>query len=797
MMSLSLTGSEGAIHLAARNNNMGGMFMQKIKNIFYLFLFFAVILSIVQPESVFGQDFQNYTKEELKRAEKEYRAQLKENSDNVEALNNLVHVLMERKDWGAVEFWAPGLIKKAPDNVFANYAYAVCKRELGKSRPPILRMLAFNKSEKYFKKVVKMDSLYKDVYYQWGLLERIKERYIHAVELIRKQMRIKPENDNYKYEIFHFYDYLVAHVPPDSVEPYLLNRSDSYSRYALGELYRRRGLLDAADSLFCRLLNSHDEMEIQPVYLSLVRINVAREKYEEAEKYYWLAVDSISTKAGADLVVEDFMYIINPEEYRAVKSYKSFAELRRIIHYVWVKRNLMPAMKYNSRLIEHYQRLIVAEKNYRYDGLRHKLQKSDTVNQIKFPVWYYENYKFNDMGLIYIRYGEPDDRVTTFGNGVLSNISWLYRERPDRGKLIFHFYIAPDAPPGYWTLKPIIATVGELEKLYEWDPVYYLIAPSASRVTDRVKKMSIDRISSVSIESFKSKIIEERVRDVDFAMKHDEQRFSKSTTVLPLSFVANRFLTPDLNYEIQFAYAIPADQIFKKAGKDSLTLETGITVFDKYMKEVYKDLKDYKLIKSGKERHIYKKKFIDKFSFKVSPDKYNIAIHCRIPKTDQVNGSRFSYTVTQKDTASLALSSLLLAYDISFKTASEKRSRENLDIIPNPSLRFSKKEPLFVYYEIYNLMKDSSGRTRYTVVFNIKQKGGGKRTAGNIFGVLGKTKPYTVSVKNTYSGKWAKESNFLSFDVSRAAKGDYTLEIVVYDTIANIQKKETTEFILN
>ncbi|MCD6117347.1 hypothetical protein J7K93_10050 [bacterium] len=756
-----------------------------------LILFILLFCTAVQAQNYISGDTS------FKEQVKEYKIILKQHPDSTAVLEKLIQVLIDKKDWGSTEIFAQKLLYKQPENIFAHYAFAVCERELGKNNAPILRLLNFKKSDKYFQKVVEMDSLYKDVFYQWALLKRMNGKYIDAVELIRKQMRIDPQNNIYRYEVFHLIDYMVEDVSSDSIETYLINRKDPYSRYALGELYRRKGVLEAADSVFSSLLKDHGQMELQPVYLSLVRLRITQKKFKDAQRFYWLGVDSVSTNAGAMLVTEGLMFIVHAEEYRALKRYKSFAELKRIVNYLWIKRNLMPAMEYNSRLIEHYRRLLKAEKYYRYDGLRHVLQKSDVANTIVFPPWYYENYKFNDMGLIYIRYGEPDDRITTFGSGVPSNISWLYRQRGNRTKLIFHFYIAPDAPPGYWTLKPMVSSGQELEKLYDWDTKYYRIAESIG--ADRVKSsdsQTVDDIQAISATTLMSELTDERINDAEFAMKHDEQRFSKTTTVLPMSFIANRFLYSGSNTEVQFAYAIPAGEIFKKAKKDSITLEAGITVFDKYMKEVYKDLQRYKLIKSGKNKHIYKKQFIGKFVFKVYPEKYNIAIHCRIPKTDQLNGSRFKYVVPRPGRNSLSLSTLLLAYDIKFKADSEKRIRGNLNIIPNPSLRFSKKDPLFIYYEVYNLKKGADDLTNYTVTFNIKQKGSPGRKVKNLFGIFGKSESYTITVQNKYSGKSVKDSNFLSFDMSSAGKGEYKLEIVVHDNVSNSEKRQNVEFTL-
>ncbi|RKY82158.1 hypothetical protein DRQ07_02050 [candidate division KSB1 bacterium] len=762
-------------------------------------LLFISVLMLSSVKVSFGQTDELISKEELNKKKNEYKKILISRPDDIGVQLKYIGVLFDLKEWGAIETYVPGILKKYPDNKFAHYVYAIAEREIGKFRAPVLRIISFKKSEKHFKKLAEIDSLYRDVYFQWALLKRIEKEYIEAVELTKKQLQITPRETEMRRKIFHFYDYFLEHLSPDSCEKYLVSQNTYYDKYALGELYRRNKILPAADSLFHALLYDHGEIEIQPVLLSIVRLRIQQDRYKEAEKYYWMAVDSIKTKTEADLVTEELIYIVHPEEYKALKGYKNFDELKEIIRYMWTKRNLMPAMEYNSRLIEHYKRLITAEENYRYDGLRHVLQKSDKVNEIKFPPWYYENYKFNDLGLIYIRYGKPDDEAIAFGSGMLPNKSWLYRKRRDRNKLIFHFYVAKDAPPDYWTLKPMLNFVGELENLYDWDTKYFTLAQSLNATQNRLTGMDLDAMgrgqgSAVSASSYIGDLKTDRLSDVDFAMKHDEQRFSKSTTVLPMFNVANMFKRDDKRVLTEFSYSISKKDLFRKIKKDTVSFEAGITVFDKHMKEVYKKLKKFKLGRKEKNKLIYRKQFIDSFKFSVYPGDYNIAIHCRIPQTEQLNGSRFQYSIPGFSESKLQLSTLMLAYDIKPINDTKSRYKSDLKIVPNPSLKFRRKDLLFVYYEVYNLKKGENGKTNYTVTFSIKQN---KNSSGKkVLGIFGSSQSYTISVKNSYSGKKKNDSNYISFDISRAGKGDYIMEIVIRDNENNNQAKQSVKFII-
>jgi len=743
----------------------------------------------------FSQTGRIVNREFLKQQEQEYRSVLEEDPENVEILKKLVRVLFDLESWSSLEIWGRKLLHIQPDIAEFNYMYAVCQRELGEIRPPLVRALTFNKAEKHFRKTIEIDPEYRDVYFQWSQLKRARKSYIASIELAMKQMSMDTTDSMYEYEVFKCFDYALAHVPADSLEPYLMQKPDSYKRWALGELYRRNNLPESALKIFNKLIQEDSGISLQPVYLSMVRTFIAQGMNALADETYWSGIHAIHSKTGAKLAVDDLLFIVNQQEYRDLKSYKTWGELRNTIKRMWVRRNLMPAMAYNSRLIEHYKRLDFAEMNYRYDGMRHKLYKADKVNRLAFPEWYYENYKLNDMAIIYIRYGEPDDRSFAIGDGVLSNMSWLYRERKDRDRLIFHFYIAPDAPPNYWTLSPMLMAASELDGLYDWDPLYYRIAQSV-RDASEGDLPGEGGGAALNVSAISSELVDDRTENVIYAMKNDEHTFSKKTTVLPLSFVANRFRESSDKTLVQFAYGIPFNELFSKTKGDSVTLETGITVFDKYMDEVYRDLNTYTVPASGKDRRVYsKKEFIDVFSFHVPPEEYNVAIHCRIPETEQLNGSRFKYTVPAFPKKRLAISTLMLAHAVEFKTNSDRRYKNNLRITPNPKKEFSRKDPLYIYYELYNLAMDE-GKTDYTVTFNITQQGGAQRKISNLFGVLGGGKPYTVSVTNDYSGDSAEDSNFISFDMQDAGKGTYVLALVVKDEINEAEITESVEFVI-
>lgn len=363
---------------------------------------------------------------------------------------------IDNKDWGEAIDTFGDLLDYEPDNLIANYYYGIGQRETGISRNPIERMIRLNSAEKHFKKIISIDSSYRDTFYQLAVLQFYRRNYFEAAELAEHQLGINRNLNSASTGIFHLYDIMLVNENNDEAENFLRSRNSDYDKYFLGEFYRRTDSLSKAESIFNTIITGHAQMSLIPVYLSLVRLYVQETKYEKAEKTYWKAVDAVSTLTDAQLLLKDFEFILNKREYKILYSPISLGDLKKSMRIFWLEKNPLPSLPYNMRLIEHYKRLIYAEKNFRYDGFRFKIYDANKLEVIDHPPWYRLNKKFNDRGLIYIRFGEPDDIVTVVSENQSSNMSWLYEKSSTHPRMVFYFMEDMHAPPGYWTLVPMI-----------------------------------------------------------------------------------------------------------------------------------------------------------------------------------------------------------------------------------------------------------------------------------------------------------------------------------------------------
>lgn len=726
--------------------------------------------------------------------------------DEIDTLVAIGKAKIEDRRWSEAVVWFELVIKNDPEDILSNYFYAICKRETGKNTYPGNRAHEWRLSEKHFHRVIEIDSTFKDVFYQYALLKKYRKRCFKAIQLVHRQLSVSGTADNARIGIFRLYDYMLNNTSSTEAEVWLKSQETTYDIFFLGELYRRTQRFEKADSVFHIILSDPNGFPEQPVYLSLVRLYVQKREFLRAEETYWKAVDSVTDDIGADLLIEDFMYIVNEKEYKLLKSDSRLQLLSEALRVMWLRRNPLPSTLYNHRLIEHYRRILYAEENFRYDGFRHSVYKGDLVDFLQFPQWYYENYKLNDMGLVYIRFGDPDEKAAAFGgimenkvnyegigkgkypftvlgygDKIPQNMSWLYYTRGGVPRMIFHFLIPDEAPPGYWTLVPNVERPEILLKLRDWDQRFHrmIIGSEAERY------------------SLKHEIDVERKHTIDDAFQSDSHTWPKETEAIDMKYSIARFRKSEKKDLIQIAYAIPVtDLIENKAEKDSISFEVGINIFDGRATPCFKSVRNYSIGDISDPR-IWDGLFIDEFEFPLVMKSYNISIHSSIPEYNKMNGWRFVYTLEDSARNRLACSTLKMCFDILSIQDSAYRKRGTLKMIPNPSKEFDNVKPLFVYYEIYNLSFNAQGVTEYTINFMLKKKSTTKNFFKKFIGMFGRKDGYQITIEDKQSGTSRTVNDYIHFDMHRLNKGLYELTLLVKDRVSGDEAYTVNHFTLN
>ena len=148
----------------------------------------------------------------------------------------------------------------------------------------------------------------------------------------------------------------------------------------------------------------------------------------------------------------------------------------------------------------------------------------------------------------------------------------------------------------------------------------------------------------------------------------------------------------------------------------------------------------------------------------------------------------------------LAMSDILLSYRIeeSFDGKPVSGSdilRQGLSIQPAPWTVYGRKQPIYIYFEVYNLTPDAEGVSRYEVEAELTPRESGSgvgRAIRNLFGGGGQG----VSTGVPISVESADDGQYLILDAENLESGLYTLRVTIKDQVSGRDVDMTKDLFL-
>lgn len=712
--------------------------------------------------------------ENFEKAQKAYNEVLEINKHSIVALKWFGERAYAQQDWGGVKNWYKKVLKLKPADLEANYYLGIAHRETGKNKALFLRKNDFNHSEQYFDMVIQTDSSYQDVLYQRALLERFRENWLAAVIWGQRQVNLKPELAHTNTGLFKLYRLLLIHESDQRIKNWMNDHPSDWSRYALGEYYRRHDDSAKANMQFQKLLARDLNMSVIPIYLSLVRLNLQLGKENEADRYFKMALNSIATDVDAEFMFEDAKFIFTDEELEQFDILESPAEKQRFFEKFWASRNPIPAAATNVRAMEHYRRLVYSEKNFWFDDVKNWNNNPDKLGYLKFPKAYYLNQEFNDKGLIYIRHGAPNDVALT-PSAANSNESWFYYRRPDRPELIFHFLIDQNAVGNNWQLVPFLSDRSMLADRAGWDPTM-----------DQLLMAS----NPLEATSVMNRLADESRKMVFEAMSSDFHTWEKDTRELPMPYYLANFKGSNGKTKLEVYFGLPIPEIQNDKGSNSnLEFEFGTGIYDLEWREI-KHNSDEAILASIAPDRIFNNLILYSHDFELKPGTYHLSLYSRLRNSHYIGGWNLEKEIPIFSGNDFSLSDLVIAYDINETSEGSLFKKGGVEVVPNPTKVYQLSEPVFVYYEIYNLKQDKDGET----AFEIEDKMTSKKSGG--FLGLGGGGKKSISIKDSRTGNQKNVVEYTSFDVNRLDSGDYELSVKVKDLNSGRVVEKTVELVL-
>src|SRR6185503_9622835 len=202
---------------------------------------------------------------------------------------------------------------------------------------------------------------------------------------------------------------------------------------ARGRLERAADQADSAETVFERYVWAGGDRALG--LLELARTRLARgDAAGEGAYYAGAAVDDSVAVAGyrADLAP-----IAADSELAAFDRTRG-AERAEFLRRFWTTRDGLEMRAEGERLREHYRRLQYARRHFALTVSRRFYGDADAYRDGGTDI--------DDRGVIYVRHGEPTERLQPFVYRLMPNESWRYARA--EGDLLFHFSAGYDPSSG-------------------------------------------------------------------------------------------------------------------------------------------------------------------------------------------------------------------------------------------------------------------------------------------------------------------------------------------------------------
>ncbi len=212
-----------------------------------------------------------------------------------------------------------------------------------------------------------------------------------------------------------------------------------------------------------------------------------------------------------------------------------------------------------------------------------------------------------------------------------------------------------------------------------------------------------------------------------------------------------------------------------------LDVETTVAVLNEESGTVYRMKGDVRFRRQGDVRQHQGAFVPDVVRLDVPPGHYRMEVKARDKRTGKRGRYRQTIHVEAYPETGLRMSDLELAWRITEDGADGKFSKGELHVVPIPTRTYGRGHSVYVYYEIYNLARDTFGRTRYRVAYTVGEKG--KSEVGNIARLvrLRGNRQVEVEVASEQVGTESTEVEYVALQLGQDNEGRQVLQVAVTD----------------
>lgn len=545
--------------------------------------------------------------------------------------------------------------------------------------------------------------------------------------------------------------------------------------YRFAEVLRQSGDLGRAEALLRVLHERHRDFAPGWVNLSYALTLFELGRNEEGTRYYNDAVAFMKYPAVARTMWDDAVWIAKLDEFVRFNRAETIEEYRNILRAFWKSRDPTKTTADNERIGVHYERLRVAWRDYRLAGVRAAWNDPDELGLLNLPPTYNIEAPFDDMGLIYIRWGEPDERAHCHDVSI-DNMSWKYEEKGQRPEMIFHFEQHPLG--GGWRYVPMPRPGEYALSRVSLDPKYGMI------------------VDGIDVQS-QSFLVADANRDLRVGLTQDA--YVPEIDAVPLTVFNDEasFKLGNGLSRYEAYWAIPAEELVSQAviERGEVMLTVNISLFDGGFNELYRTERTSRI--PVQQLMVPGSIITDQEVIAVPPGDYMLALQITEVDGDHMQIQDIPARVREYPAGELGISDVEIA-SLIIQGQRGKFAKSGYSVVPLPTRVYGDGQPVHIYFDIYGLTKDEFLATRYRVSYRLEPGAGESGSIGRvrIGGRLGRRQETggIEVILDEESGITNDVNKVLEIDLEDSTFRTYRLRITVEDLVAGTSVVRQTFF---
>jgi len=609
--------------------------------------------------------------------------------------------------------------------------------------------------------------------------ERVKEllKKDHKSKAIKKFNQALALNPHYKPARYFLGRTYLKKGDPASLERardefmLLINDDPRYRDiiYQLGYTYQKMGKYQEALRTFKRI------KYIMPDYakasIRLAEVYYELGDYRSATDSYFEGIEKLQDREMLDYLFDEQKIILTPFELNQFES-APYELKKNLFKRFWKQRDPDPSTPENERLMEHFRRVRFARQNFHFTA----------------PPYY------DDRGKIYIKYGPPDDRYNS-PVGTLpakDNESWTY-ESIEKG-LVFDFV----ADGGYFHLVEDLTDAANPGTSYDARLVL------AARLYNARSHLS-QAYANLALSFSQDRLNNFHNQRVEALEKHPGEvyRHRDGTRVFPFLTRWAQFRGDSNKTKIEFYTSFPAVAVeFDKTDSGYVNLtDFFIDILDSNFNSVARSRERY-AIKIANKKNLDRRHFLLQNNFQLLPGPHQVAFVMNNVDRSVKGIQKKDIYVKDFSFHKLLMSDLQLSSKITENINPVNRSivKNDLSITPYPFSRVMRSKPIDLYFEIYNLAKDETGKTNYEISYVLKTTRPDhniwQKTIGAIPRLFAGSGKNIIATNVKREGTSETAIEYISFDLRNLEKGTTELQVKVTDLNRHQSVENKIEFTL-